>query len=230
MDTGVDGSGSELAGRVSSASMDASTSRNTPVGTDFHATEVAGVIAANFDGNGIVGVAYNSTILSVRVDDPTPQLRRWFDLPQRQLGRHRHRLRHRPRGEGGEHVVRRAGRPHGSDVRGGSPARRQRRADLFDRGRPTTATANANWPSGYGVDPRYAGSIIIAGASTRTGALATFSNTGGAAGGAFLLAPGDHIVTGLQQCRSLPDRIGHVLRRPRHRRRHGPAAAGPSPT
>ncbi|MEI9889464.1 MAG: S8 family serine peptidase [Caulobacteraceae bacterium] len=71
IDSGVDGSGPELTGRVSAQSIDASATRNTPVGTDGHATWVAGILANNFNGQGTVGVAYNSTVLSVRADTTT---------------------------------------------------------------------------------------------------------------------------------------------------------------
>ena len=71
IDTGVDPNNAELTNPnndISPASTDVVGTRNTPAGVGAHATWVADVIGAEFNGFGTVGVAYKSTILSVRAD------------------------------------------------------------------------------------------------------------------------------------------------------------------
>ena len=63
-DTGVDKNHSELSGRYSSDSA-------TNGGTDSegHGTFIAGVVAANRNGVGMHGIAFNSKVASVLIDD-----------------------------------------------------------------------------------------------------------------------------------------------------------------
>ena len=69
VDSGIASDQADLAGRISSASTDVVLGRNTPyVAANSHGTLVSGVIASNFNGMGTVGVAYESTILSIRAD------------------------------------------------------------------------------------------------------------------------------------------------------------------
>ena len=69
VDSGIANTLPELEGRISSASTDVVVGRNTPyVASSSHGTRVSGVIASNFNGFGTIGVAYNSTILSIRAD------------------------------------------------------------------------------------------------------------------------------------------------------------------
>jgi hypothetical protein len=57
------------------------------------------------------------------------------------------------------------------------------------------ATDAAHWPSGYSVDPRYAGLVVGVGALNASGGIASFSNRASAAGGGFLFAPGEAVVS-----------------------------------
>ncbi len=70
VDTGIFQANSEFAGRISPDSTDIFSSRNTLEGEGDHGTLVAMVAAAANDGVGTVGIAYNATILAVRSDDP----------------------------------------------------------------------------------------------------------------------------------------------------------------
>jgi hypothetical protein len=47
----------------------------------------------------------------------------------------------------------------------------------------------------YATDPRFAGSIIVVGATNKNGTLASFSNQAGSAQGAYMTAPGVNIIT-----------------------------------
>jgi hypothetical protein len=192
IDTGVNGATSELAGRVSPLSVDENATRNTPVGTDQHATWVAGVLASNFNGQGVVGVAYNSTILSIRVDGGTTDCIDCLSTALITTGID-YAIAH------GAKVVNMSFGESQSPSGPAFEAALQRGINaglIFSMAAGNDGNGNAHWPSGYAVDPRYAGSIIIAGATDKTGALASYSNTGSAAAGAFMTAPGDQIITG----------------------------------
>ena len=69
VDSGVSRDQADLIGRISAASTDVVPGRNAPyVAESSHGTRVSGVIASNFNGQGTIGVAYESTILSIRTD------------------------------------------------------------------------------------------------------------------------------------------------------------------
>jgi hypothetical protein len=195
IDSGVNGATSELSGRVSSASIDENSTRNTLVGTDKHGTWVAGVLASNFDGQGVVGVAYKSTILSIRVDTSTGTCAAGETCLSTSLitAGIDYAIAH------GAKVVNMSFGESDSPAGSAFEAALQRGVNaglIFAMAAGNDGNGNAHWPSGYAVDPRYAGSIIIAGATDRTGALASYSNTASAANGAYLTAPGDRIITG----------------------------------
>jgi subtilisin family serine protease len=72
VDTGIDIDSPEFAGRISPASRDmysASDSRGLDA-TDDHGTNVAMVAAAARDNTGILGIAWNATIMALRTDTP----------------------------------------------------------------------------------------------------------------------------------------------------------------
>ena len=69
IDSGVDASNAEFAGRISAASQDVSASRG--VGDDGgHGTAVSAVLLAAKNDSGIHGMAYEATLLSLRTDTP----------------------------------------------------------------------------------------------------------------------------------------------------------------
>lgn len=70
IDTGIFLDEAELSGRISSLSTDIFSSRDTVEGEDDHGTFVALVAAAGNNGFGTVGIAYSSSILAIRADDP----------------------------------------------------------------------------------------------------------------------------------------------------------------
>ena len=68
VDTGADPTRPDLVGAISPLSTDIIAGRNQPVGDNGHADWVSSVLAARFNGFGTIGVAYESTVLSIRAD------------------------------------------------------------------------------------------------------------------------------------------------------------------
>ena len=198
IDSGVDGSGAELQGRVSSLSIDEDTLRNTPVGTDQHATWVAGVLASNFNGQGTIGVAYNSTVLSIRADPATAS--------NGCTGAASSCISTTYAAAGIDYAIAHGAKvvnlSFGTETGALGPtfeAALQRGVSaglIFAVAAGNDGNASSEWPSLYAVDPRFAGSIIVAGSSNKGGALSSFSNSAGAVAAAFLLAPGESVITG----------------------------------
>ena len=69
VDSGIDTDNPEFAGRISSASADVAGSR-TVDDEDGHGTMVALVAAAARDNYGILGIAWESTVMALRADAP----------------------------------------------------------------------------------------------------------------------------------------------------------------
>jgi hypothetical protein len=70
VDTGIDVDNPEFAGRLSASSTDLFASRNQLDGTDDHGTQVALAAAAARNGTGVLGMAWNATIMAIRTDEP----------------------------------------------------------------------------------------------------------------------------------------------------------------
>lgn len=72
VDTGIDVDSPEFAGRISPASRDVydDTSNRGLDSTDDHGTNVALVAAAARNGTGVLGIAWNATIMALRTDTP----------------------------------------------------------------------------------------------------------------------------------------------------------------
>jgi hypothetical protein len=197
IDTGVFANPPDLGGAISPASTDIITSRGQPNGTDQHATFVAGIIASRFNGQGTIGVAYDSTILSIRADSTqtcpsttsaTPSS--CFDDDD--LAR------------GIDYAVSHGAKIINLSIGGDTPSSvlfQQALSRAVAAGVVVTASAgndskpNPAWPAEYAVDSRYAGSVLAVGATDQSNALASFSNQAGNAAAGYVVAPGDSVVT-----------------------------------
>lgn len=69
IDTGIDTDSPEFRGRIDPASADVA-GNGTVEAFDDHGTQVAMVVAAARDNTGVMGIAYNATILAFRADRP----------------------------------------------------------------------------------------------------------------------------------------------------------------
>lgn len=70
VDTGVDEDSPEFTGRISPLSRDVAGGDRSISGSDDHGTHVAMVAAAARNNTGILGIAYNATIMALRTDEP----------------------------------------------------------------------------------------------------------------------------------------------------------------
>jgi len=193
IDTGVDQSQADLAGRVSAASTDIVTGRNELANADRHGTRVAGIIASNFNGAGTIGVAYGSTILSIRADtastDPdceecifnSSNLARSIDYAVANGAKVINLSL------GGE-------TPLGSTFEA-ALARATAAGVVIAASAGNEGEADPGWPARYAVDTRYQGSLLAVGALSQSGTLASFSNKAGVAANGYIVAPGDQVIT-----------------------------------
>jgi subtilisin family serine protease len=69
VDTGIDPTNSEFAGRISAASADVAGNRGITA-EDDHGTQIALIAAAARNGSGILGIAFDATIQALRIDTP----------------------------------------------------------------------------------------------------------------------------------------------------------------
>lgn len=198
IDSGVDPSQADLSGAVSSQSTDVYASRNAPTGEDKHGTYVAGVVASRFNGMGTIGVAYESTILGIRVDAPGTCASN--TSPNNDCS-----FNDQDIATGIDYA-----RTHGARVinlsLGGptplTPAFEQALSRAVAAGIVVTVAAgndsasSPDWPGRYSVDSRYAGSLIAVGATDQTGQLASYSNKAGVAANGYVAAPGDKLISG----------------------------------
>jgi subtilisin family serine protease len=193
VDCGLANAQRELLRNVSRKSIDIVGQRTAPI-TDFHANYVAGPLASALNGRGMVGVAYNATILAVRADVDggldgrcafkTGDLARALDYAAEQQARIVVLpLQHgRPLGGRFEAALKRV-------VDGGAVV-------VIAAGNRTGP--DPSWPARYAVDPRYSGSIVVAGATGYYGLITSWSNKAGAVRSWYLAAPGEWVLTDCQ--------------------------------
>jgi hypothetical protein len=204
VDSGVNHTQADIAVNVSPSSTDIYTSRNVPDGEDNHGTLVAGVIGAAFNGFGTIGVAYNSTILGVRVDSPgscaagpaqsPPSTKSTCDFLASDIAKGiDYAVAH-----GAKIINLSLGGPGGG--LGGSFESSLTRAInagvVFTIAAGNESNPNPDFPAAYATDPRYIGSILAVGSTDQTNTISSFSNLAGSSASEFVVAPGDNIITG----------------------------------
>ena len=194
VDCGIAKAQREVLRNVSRHSTDVVPNRSLPI-TDPHGAYTAAPLAAALNGRGMVGVAYNATVLAVRADveggldgrcafKPS-DLARGLDYAAAQKARIVVLpLQHdKPLGAPFEAALKRV-------VDGGAVV--------------VIAAGNRNgpdpsWPAMYAVDARYSGSIVVAGATGYYGDLTSWSNRAGQVKPYYIAAPGEWVLT---NCRS----------------------------
>jgi len=190
VDCGIATAQREVLKNVSRRSTDVVAGRRLPI-SDPHGAYTAAPLAAALNGRGMVGVAYNATVLAVRADvegglngrcafKPS-DLARGLDYAALQKARVVVLpLQHgKPLGEPFEAALKRV-------VDGGAVV--------------VIAAGNRNgpdpsWPAMYAIDPRYSGSIVVAGATGYYGAITGWSNRAGQVKAWYIAAPGEWVLT-----------------------------------
>lgn len=193
IDSGVDLSLPELLGRISPQSTDIVPGRNALDRGSEHGTRVATVIAANYNGTGTMGIAYEATILAIRADNsPGTCPSDGCSFADRDLT------------AAIDFAVANGARIINMSLGGPTPdgaafeAAMQRAVAagiVFTFSAGNDATANPEWPARYAADPRFQGYVMAVGASQPNGNLATFSARAGVAADWFVVAPGADIIT-----------------------------------
>ncbi|MFN4296458.1 MAG: S8 family peptidase [Brevundimonas sp.] len=194
VDTGIDFNNDDLRDNISPLSTDVIIGRNAPQGTDNHGTLVSGVIGAAFNGFGTIGVAYESTILSIRADisdcnDPddtacfrSSDLVRALDFAV----------------ANGARVINLSLGGEGP-LGGAFEAAMQRAVNagvVLAIAAGNDGGSSPQWPGRYATDPRFAGSVIVVGATNSANVISGFSNRAGVSASRYVVAPGEQVITG----------------------------------
>ena len=142
------------------------------MGDNGHADWVSSVLAARFNGFGTIGVAYESTVLSIRADTGSATNPSFDDSDI---------------ANGVEYAIQNHARVINLSLGSpgtSSPQLQQALANAVAAGIAITISAGnegnpqVDAPANLATDPRYAGLIVAAGALDQTGKLASFSNSG----------------------------------------------------
>lgn len=197
IDMGLDRPGLEMFGSVSPASTDLIRGRVVHDVSD-HGRQTAALLAAALDGRGTVGVAYGAKLLSIRVDAAGSCATECFAFAG-DLAR------------GIDYALANGARVIGLPMVGPrrlhaiEPAleRAVRQGVVIVTAAGNDGSAEPAWPARYAADPRFRDAIVIAGASTIAGKLATWSNKAGPLGDRYLAAPGENLLVdcGTRTCR-----------------------------
>lgn len=161
------------------------------VSTDRHGSLVAGPLVSPLNGRGLLGVAYNATMLAIRADIDGGVQGECAFWPS-DLGR------------AIDYAVAQNARVIVLPVQGRKPLGPAFEGALkraSDAGVVTIIAAGnragsePTWPARYAADPRFGGAVVAVGATRPDGSLATWSNKAGAAQARYLVAPGERVVT-----------------------------------
>jgi len=191
IDSGLGPDAAGLAKSLSNASIDIIPARKSTTQGDRHAVYITETLVGSPDGEGAVGVAYDSEVLSIRADSDgackkecafsSLNLAKAVDYALSKKAKiidlslaGDHRL-----GEKFERSLTHA-------VKAGAVV-------IIAAG--NEGLAEPEWPARYAADPRFAGSIVAVGAVNRQGEMAGFSDRAGEAHASYVVAPGQKVVT-----------------------------------
>lgn len=189
IDTGLKWAQPEVADVASAASIDLIETRAADSQGAEHGAAVAGGVSAALNGDGLVGVAYGATLLSIRADIDGTCLKECT-------------FRTRDLARGMDYALSQGARVIVLAVQG-----RRRLSPTFEAALQRIADAGAvaviaagneaadepTWPARYAADPRFAKAVVAVGASQANGQLAIWSNRAGASQERFIAAPGEKL-------------------------------------
>ncbi|WP_409019910.1 S8 family peptidase [Brevundimonas vesicularis] len=196
IDSGIQMDHQDLATNISPLSTDVVAGRDAPQGDDRHGTRVASVIAAPYNNFGTVGIAFNSTILSVRADISDCQEEdqeicfRSSDLTNAINYAVSNGAKVINLSLGGEGTM-------GATFEA-ALQRAIQAGVIFAISSGNESEDNPGWPGRYASDPRFAGGIIVVGAHNSANVMSDFSNRAGVSQNWYLSGPGEGIVVDCQ--------------------------------
>ncbi len=189
IDDGVDATHPELAGRISSASLDINAGRNQLFSiTETHGSELSSIIAGNFNNSLTVGLAYNATILAIRADNGAGGFGS-SDLAN-----------------GVDYAIAQGARVINFSLGSNSPSASAFQAAIqrataagiivvVSAGNDGPVAPEVNYPGFLATNPAISNNLIlVAGAHDRNGNLVNFSNRAGAAQNFYVTTPGSQII------------------------------------
>jgi subtilisin family serine protease len=190
VDCGVSDPQRELRRNLSRESADVLPVRTQPVVFD-HGRWVAGPLGSSLNTAGLVGVAYNATLLEIRADmDGGYQGDCAFwpgDLARALDYAVDHKARIIVLPVQAKHAL--------------GPVFEASLARVVQSGAVVVVSAGNNtgprpaFPAQYAADPRFAGAMLVAGAATFEGDIAPWSDRAGPAMARYLIAPGEWVIT-----------------------------------
>lgn len=203
VDSGVDEDHVDLVGNIHSASKDVSFSRalfdRTIDDIDGHGTFVAGIIGAMQNDSGTLGVAYNSSLLILRADERTS----CTDVPDDPEEEPSCIFSDPDIAKGIDFAVATGAKVINLSL-GGNEASLilvQAIQGAVEAGvlmvisAGNDGEANPDAMALQGINPNFAGHIIIVGASDITNTIAGFSNKAGTGQTVYMVAPGDEVTS-----------------------------------
>jgi subtilisin family serine protease len=191
IDSGLGPDAAGLAKNLSNASIDIIPARKSKAPGDRHAVYIAETLVGSPEGEGAVGVAYDATVLSIRADSDGA-CDKECAFSSLNLAR------------AVEYALSKKAKIIDLSLAGS-----HRLGDRFEQALTHAAKAGAvviiaagnegrlepEWPARYAADPRFAGSIVAVGAVNKQGEMASFSDRAGLAHAAYLVAPGQKVIT-----------------------------------
>ena len=187
IDTGLDSNNPEFAGRISPASADVAGSR-TIIPENPHGTNVALVAAAARNDIGVMGIAYEATILALRADAPGSCASGGCGFTSTAVV------------AGFNRAIANGAKVINLSMGGSAPSNSERTAVVnaanagivvvVAAGNDGTAQAD---PFGAGLRAAGNGNVIIAGSVSSTGAISSFSNRAGTEANWYLAAVGQSV-------------------------------------
>ncbi|HEX2561717.1 S8 family serine peptidase [Phenylobacterium sp.] len=199
IDCGLQGAPREVLRNVSRNSVDIFGAERALPATDRHGTYMAGPLGSALDRKGLVGVAYNAELLSVRADIEGGHNGQCAFKPSSLARAVQYAADQKAR------VIvmpLQATRPMGAPFETALK-------NAVDSGAVVVIAAGnrsgeqPTYPARYASDPRFAGSLVAVGATKADGELTSWSNRAGATQAWYLAAPGERVVTdcGRKTCR-----------------------------
>ncbi|WP_340315628.1 S8 family peptidase [Rhizorhabdus argentea] len=188
IDTGLEGASRGMFAQLSPASLDLVRNRSLGDLGASHGRQTASILAAARDGAATMGVAYEATLLAIRADiDGSCQT--MCAMTGTDVAR------------GIDYAVAQGARVIGLPLSSNTPLpsiepalqRAVRAGVLIVAAAGNEGRDEPTWPARYAADPRFEGSILVAGASTPRRRLAPWSNKAGSTAHRYLIAPGENL-------------------------------------